>query len=285
MVNDKLIEKFIKDALLEDLDSAGDVTSHSVFFDSDMTTAIIRSKEKGTISGLYLVEKVFRTLDSDVKIEMLKNDGDRVDPMTEICRISGKIIAILSGERLILNLLQRLGGVATTTANLVSLISHTNCKLLDTRKTIPNLRYFEKKAVLDGGGTNHRFGLFDMILIKDTHVKAAGGPSEAVARAKRYCVENSSNLKIEVEIQTISEFSDVITQNPDRIMLDNMTNEHMSECVKIRDNYNKKIELEASGNVTEKTIAKIAETGVDFISVGAITHSVKALDIHLVIAD
>lgn len=282
IISELLIKDFIRDALREDLSDIGDVTSMAIFKPEEEAEAIIRSKEKGILSGTYLISKIFKTINLDTQIELLKSDGDKVDVGESICKIKGKIITILSGERLVLNLLQRLSGIATSTNELVKIISNTNAKLLDTRKTTPLLRYFEKTAVTHGGGTNHRFGLYDMIMIKDTHVKAAGGPGEAVRRAKSFCKDND-DLKIEVEIQNIQEFEEAICEDPYQIMLDNMSCNDMSRCVDIKNKSNKNILLEASGNVTKDTIKAIAETGVDFISVGAITHSVKALDIHLLI--
>lgn len=282
MISELFIKNFIRDALREDLSDIGDVTSMSIFSPEDEAEAIIRSKEKGILSGVYLISKIFKTINIDTQIELLKNDGDEVKIGESICKIKGKIITILSGERLVLNLLQRLSGIATSTNELVKIISNTNAKLLDTRKTTPLLRYFEKAAVIHGGGTNHRFGLYDMIMIKDTHVKAAGGPINAIQKAKAFCADKK-DLKIEVEIQNIKEFEEVINESPYQIMLDNMSCKDMKTCVNMKNTINKNILLEASGNVTKETIKNIAETGVDFISVGAITHSVKALDIHLLI--
>lgn len=281
-ISDILIKNFIRDALREDLSDIGDVTSMAIFDSEDKAEAVIKAKEPGILSGIYLINKVFKTIDYKTDIELYKQDGDKISIGDEICKIRGKIITILSGERLILNLLQRLSGIATNTNKLVNLISHTNAKLLDTRKTTPLLRYFEKEAVSHGGGTNHRFGLFDMIMIKDTHVKAAGGPGEAVRRAKVFC-QDKKDLKIEVEVQNINEFNEALNETPYRIMLDNMSCDDMTKCIELKNQLNPTIQLEASGNITNNTIKDIAETGVDFISVGAITHSVKALDIHLII--
>lgn len=280
---ESVIQSIIENALAEDLSTFGDVTSQSIFSSDEQAEAIIRAKEAGVVSGVSLIGPVFTTIDSTVTIEVFKTDGDNVEPMEEICRVKGPIIAILSGERLILNLMQRMSGVATATAHLVSLMGETKTKLLDTRKTTPNLRLLEKEAVAHGGGTNHRFGLYDMIMAKDTHVKAAGGPDKAVQRAKAWVQESGRDIKIEVEIQSVEEFELALPEAPDRIMLDNMSCEDMATCVARRNEINPAIELEASGNVTEKTIAEIAKTEVDYISVGAITHSVKALDIHLVL--
>ncbi len=278
-----VIKSIIDGALAEDLSSFGDITSLSIFSEDDRAEAIIRAKEAGVISGISLIEPVFKSINSDVTFEIFKKDGDQVDIMEEICRVKGPIIALLSGERLILNLMQRMSGVATATAHLVSLMGETDTKLLDTRKTTPNLRLLEKEAVAHGGGTNHRFGLYDMIMAKDTHVKAAGGPDKAVQRAKAWVAQSGREVKIEVEVQSLAEFELAIIEKPNRIMLDNMSCEEMSTAVNRRNEIDPSVELEASGNVTEKTIAEIAKTKVDFISVGAITHSVKALDIHLVL--
>lgn len=283
MHRESVIKSIITNALTEDLSTFGDITSLSIFSSKDKAEAIIRAKEAGVLSGVSLIEPVFSTIDHSVTVDIFKSDGDKVAPMEEICRVKGPIIAILSGERLILNLMQRMSGVATATAHLVSLMGETNTKLLDTRKTTPNLRMLEKEAVAHGGGTNHRFGLYDMIMAKDTHVKAAGGPDKAVQRAKAWATESGRNIKIEVEVQSLNEFELALTESPDRIMLDNMSCEDMAKAVARRNEIDASVELEASGNVTEKTIAEIAETNVDFISVGAITHSVKALDIHLVL--
>lgn len=283
MHRESVIKSIITNALTEDLSTFGDITSLSIFNSEDQAEAIIRSKEAGVLSGVSLIEPVFSTIDSSVTFEIFKKDGDPVAPMEEICRVKGPIIAILSGERLILNLMQRMSGVATATAHLVSLMGDTKTKLLDTRKTTPNLRLLEKEAVAHGGGTNHRFGLYDMIMAKDTHVKAAGGPDKAVQRAKAWVAESGRDVKIEVEVQSLEEFELALSEAPDRIMLDNMSCEDMSAAVRRRNDVNQSVELEASGNVTEKTISEIAKTEVNFISVGAITHSVKALDIHLVL--
>ncbi len=283
MNREQAIESLITTALVEDLQSAGDVTSKSIFSDSDSAEAVVRAKESGVLSGISLIVPVFRAIDPRVSVELLRKDGASVSRGDEICRVKGPIIAVLSGERLVLNLLQHLSGVATATAHLMSLVRSANShtKLLDTRKTTPGLRLLEKEAVVHGGGTNHRIGLYDMIMAKDTHVKAAGGPDRAVERARAWCHENKKDLKIEVEVESLAHFERAIAVRPDRIMLDNMSCEEMSKAVAIRNSEAPLVELEASGNVNESTIYAIAKTGVDFISVGAITHSVKALDIHL----
>ncbi len=285
MQREEIVEDIIRRALAEDLCEAGDVTSLSTFCDSDNAEAVIRAKEAGIISGVSVIEPVFRQIDKRVSVELKLEDGASVSPGDEICRVKGPIIAVLSGERLALNLLQHMSGVASATKRLTSIVEKTGSKsrVLDTRKTTPNLRILEKEAVLHGGGTNHRIGLYDMILIKDTHVKAAGGPDKAVMSAKSWCDKHSKDLKIEVEVEGLEHFELALPAAPDRIMLDNMSCEDMSKAVSKRNSEAPSIELEASGNVNESTIADIARTNVDFISVGAITHSVKALDIHLVL--
>ena len=283
MDRSRLIEKLIDDALYEDLQNIGDVTSLSTFSENDFTKAVIRAKEDGVLSGVSLINPIFEKINENVTVDILKKDGDSVTIGETICTVEGPIIAVLSGERLVLNLLQHLSGVASATKKLTTLIEERGArsKLLDTRKTLPNLRLLEKEAVVHGGGVNHRFGLFDMILIKDTHVKASGGPDKAVNNAKQWCHENNKELKIEVEVESLADFEKALASHPNRIMLDNMSCEDMKKAVEIRNSEAPLVELEASGNVNESTIGDISETGVDFISVGAITHSVKALDIHL----
>ncbi|MCX7727702.1 MAG: carboxylating nicotinate-nucleotide diphosphorylase [Chitinispirillaceae bacterium] len=276
----------IKEALREDLSERGDITSKALFSASESAKAVIKSKAKGILSGSYIIEPLFKECDERLKIEIMLEDGQALFPDTVICKIEGPIVGILAGERTALNLLQRLSGIATYTNKFVSAISHTNAKLLDTRKTTPMLRLLEKKAVYDGGGRNHRFGLYDMFLIKDTHIKHSGGAEIALKKVLDLR-ENSDykNLKIEIEVQSIEEFKKILELNPDRIMLDNMSIEEMKECVNYRNSKNSKVELEASGNVTLERVKQVAETGVDFISSGAITHSAPALDIHLIITE
>lgn len=278
----ELINRIVREALAEDLGTEGDITSKAVLSKDDQGEGIIKSKESGVLSGIYLVEHIYKTIDSSLSIDIKLKEGALLENGTELCNVTGSIQSILSGERVVLNFLQRLSGIATSTAQLVSLIQGTKAKLLDTRKTTPTLRLLEKKAVVAGGGGNHRFGLFDMILIKDTHVRAVGSPAEATRRAKAFCKSNP-DIKIEVEIQSMSEFFEAVEAAPDRIMLDNMSLEDMAECVSHIIKKKRAVELEASGNVTAKNIRAIAETGVDFISAGSITHSARALDIHLVL--
>lgn len=281
-IDEQLLKTIIDSALKEDLGERGDVTSDAIFSDTDMAEAVIKSKSNGVLSGVYLLNYLFGQLSDACKIECKATDGDRLQPGTAICTLHGPVKAILAGERVALNFLQRFSGIATVTSQYVAAIAHTNTRLLDTRKTTPMLRYLEKMAVVHGGGCNHRFGLFDMILIKDTHVKRAGGVGNALKNALNFRGSDVS-LKIEVEVQSITELEEALPYNPDRIMLDNMSVADMTKSVAIVKRSGKNIELEASGNITLSTIAAVAQTGVDFISSGSITHSAPSLDIHLVI--
>lgn len=276
------IEHIIEQALLEDLQQTGDITSDAIFSDQDMAHAVIKSKSSGVLSGAYLLNPIFSRINQQIKTDIQANDGDQLNKGTLICTLSGPVKAILAGERIALNFLQRLSGIATLTNQYVQAIKHTEARLLDTRKTTPNLRILEKKAVLHGGGCNHRFGLFDMILIKDTHVKRSGGVSNALRKAIQYR-GNKKDLKIEVEVQSVPEFEEALSFSPDRIMLDNMSMADMHKCVNLIKEKKVPVETEASGNITLATIESVAKTGVDFISSGALTHSAAALDIHLVI--
>ncbi|MCL1945569.1 MAG: carboxylating nicotinate-nucleotide diphosphorylase [Chitinivibrionia bacterium] len=279
-----LFDNLLKAAFREDLGFdinqtvfAGDITTKAIFDENTQVKSVIKAKENGILSGASIIEPTFNYFGNNCDISVLKSDGERLENGAIIAEISGKIHTILAAERIVLNFLQRLSGIATATNNLAQKISHTKAKVIDTRKTTPSLRFLEKQAVVHGGGQNHRFGLYDMILIKDTHVAAAGGPDIAVKKAK----EKYPREKIEVEVQNLREFEKALSANPDRIMLDNMSVADMKNAVNIKNERALNIEIEASGNVNENTIAQIAEAGVDFISVGAITHSVKSLDIHL----
>jgi nicotinate-nucleotide pyrophosphorylase (carboxylating) len=277
------IHDLIRVALEEDLGPSGDITSRAVLDPNARAEALIRSKEKGVVSGTYLLEPLFHAIDPSLAVHVLSRDGHPLAAGTEICRIAGHLTPILAGERVALNFLQRLSGIATQTSRLVSIIKGTRAAVLDTRKTTPGMRSLEKRAVAAGGGQNHRFGLFDMILIKDTHVKACGSPGKAVKKALEFTNINK-DIAIEVEVQTLPEFREALEAGPNRIMLDNMGLDEMAECVLIRDERAPRMELEASGNITEHNIRRVAETGVDFISVGSLTHSIRSLDIHLIIS-
>jgi nicotinate-nucleotide pyrophosphorylase (carboxylating) len=278
------IHRSIRDALAEDLGTEGDITSKAIFSESDLASAVIRSKSNGILSGIYLIDPIFKSMNSSVMVTLLNKDSSTLEPGAMIAQLSGPVNDILAAERTILNFLQRLSGIATVTSKYVAEIAHTSTRLLDTRKTTPGLRYLEKLAVVHGGGCNHRIGLFDMILIKDTHVKRSGGVANALKKVIDYRESDNKSLKIEVEVQSIDEFHTAIEFNPDRIMLDNMTTESMRHCVNIIKEKSLPIETEASGNITLTSIRKVAETGVDFISSGSITHSAPSLDIHLLIS-
>jgi nicotinate-nucleotide pyrophosphorylase (carboxylating) len=280
----KQMSELLDCALAEDLGNGGDCTSNALFSQKDIGSAVIKSKEKGVLSGAYLLAPLFAKIDPLLSVTVLLADGALLAPGAEICRLKGPVRSILAGERVALNFLQRLSGIATLTARYAAAIRHTKAKLLDTRKTTPGLRALEKLAVRHGGGENHRAGLFDMMLIKDTHSKQCGGVTAAIKKAMA-SRGNAGNLKIEIEVQNASEFAEALALRPDRIMLDNMSIDEIRECVeKMSKSRGMRIELEASGNISLDNAAEVAGTGVDFISCGALTHSAKALDIHLVIA-
>lgn len=277
-VTDEAINLFIEQAFQEDLGD-GDHSTLAAIPSTAEQSAYLIMKEDGIIAGLALAAPIFQKLDPNLKIESLVNDGDSVKKGEVIMRLHGKVHAILSAERLFLNCIQRMSGIATKTHELNELIKHTKAKLLDTRKTTPNMRMLEKWAVLIGGGVNHRYGLYDMVMLKDNHNDFAGGITAAVQATKAYLKKKGLNLKIEVETRNLEEVKEALEVGGIfRIMLDNMSNEEMSKAVAL---INGRSETEASGGITEATIKAVAETGVDYISVGALTHSIKSLDISL----
>ena len=271
MRTDDLIDKIIKLALEED---GEDATSNALFDNRDTLQGVMRAKSAGVIAGLSVAERVFRMLDEGVAFKASLVDGMPVKAGDVIATVRGKAKAILKGERVALNFLQRLSGIATSTAAYVHAIAGTKAKLLDTRKTAPGHRVLDKYAVRMGGGINHRLGLDDMILIKDNHIDRVGSITEAVrrVRAKR------PKLAIEVEARTLDDVSEALPLNVERIMLDNFTLEDMRSAVDLAA---AEVDLEASGGITLDNIRAVAETGVKFISVGDITHSVRALDISM----
>lgn len=277
-VTDQLLDDFINRALAEDLGDGDHSTLASIPAEAEKS-AYLLMKESGVIAGMELASLIFHKLDPKVEIIALANDGDSVQKGDVVMRMRGKVRAILSGERLLLNCMQRMSGIATKTAYLNSLIEGTGARLLDTRKTTPNMRMLEKWAVLIGGGVNHRYGLYDMVMLKDNHVDFAGGIEQAVRSTQHYLKENQLDLKIEVETRNLEEVQQALNAGGvDRIMLDNMSTEEMTKAVEL---IAKRSETEASGGITEETIRAVAETGVDYISVGALTHSIKSLDISL----
>lgn len=268
------VDRIIEYALREDLGD-GDVTTNSLATEKEDSKAVIRAKAKGVIAGLPIAKRVFQKLDPTVVCVDNISDGENIKPGDILSEINGGTRAILSGERLALNILQRLSGIATLTSKYVKAVEGLPVKILDTRKTAPGLRILDKYAVSVGGGFNHRFGLFDGVLIKDNHIAIAGGISEAVAVIrKRY----KQKFKIEIETADMDQVKEALIAGADIIMLDNMNPEQMRKAVRLID---RNALVEASGGITLRNVRDVAETGVNFISVGALTHSAPALDIGL----
>lgn len=267
------LDEIIRKSLEEDI-GTGDITTKYLDLEPITNTAFIVAKEEGVLAGVDVARMVFRTVDPDLKVTIYRKDGDRVKPKDEIMRVEGRPGSILQGERTALNFMQRLSGIATKTSRLVSHLALTDTKLLDTRKTTPMMRSLEKYAVRIGGGFNHRFGLFDMILLKENHIRACGSITDAVARVRKH----NTSYKIEVEVTNMAELDEAVNLGVDRVMLDNMTPTQIKAAVK---KYRKRVEFEVSGGITEDNILSYAKTGVQFISSGAMTHSYKSLDISL----
>jgi nicotinate-nucleotide pyrophosphorylase (carboxylating) len=269
-----IIEEMVLRALVEDVGS-GDLTTDALVDDRATAVAVIHSKEAGVLAGLPAAERVFQILDAGVVFEGLLPEGSDLEPGSKIARVRGTGRALLSGERTALNFLQHLSGVATATRRLAGLIAGTGGRLVDTRKTTPGLRALEKYAVRVGGGHNHRTGLFDGILIKDNHIKLAGGITAAVGRAREAAPHT---VRVEVEVESLGQLEEALDAGADLILLDNMPDDLLREAVKLARG---RALLEASGNINAANIRAVAETGVDLISVGAITHSAPALDISM----
>lgn len=268
----------MKNALAEDVGD-GDHTSLSTIPPGTQGKAKLIIKEDGVLAGIELALEIFKEVDDTLKVDVLLQDGVAVKVGDIALTVSGSTHAILIAERLVLNCMQRMSGIATKTHRIVSLLKTTKTKILDTRKTTPGLRYLEKWAVRIGGGVNHRIGLYDMILIKDNHVDYAGGISNAITAAKKYLIDQNKSLQIEIEVRNLEELSQVLSiGGVDRIMLDNFSFENLRAAVKLIDG---KFITEASGGITEENVAEYAACGVDFISMGALTHSVKSLDMSL----
>lgn len=269
-----LLDSAIELALREDI-ATGDLTTDLLIPEDSITTATMVAKADGIIAGLAIAQRVFEKLDANIRFDLKVKDGDRVFKGDLLLEVEGSYRALLTGERTALNFLQRVSGIATETAKYVEVVEDYKTEILDTRKTVPCLRTVDKYGVAAGGGTNHRIGLYDMVMIKDNHIKVAGSITAAVSRIK---ANVDPKIKIEVETTTLEEVVEAINCEADVIMLDNMDNATMKEAVDMIDG---RAKVEASGNMSLVRIKEVAETGVDFISIGALTHSVIAFDISM----
>jgi nicotinate-nucleotide pyrophosphorylase (carboxylating) len=276
-LTDSAINNFIDSALAEDLGDGDHSSLGSIPSELSIKAKLI-VKQPCLLAGVQLAELIFHRFNSSLRINAFKVDGQSCQVGDVAFMVEGNAQAILACERLVLNCLQRMSGIATFTFDMTNLIKGTSAKLMDTRKTTPNFRLMEKWAVHIGGGLNHRFGLYDMVMLKDNHVDSAGGIATAVASTRKYLEQQNKKLKIEVETRTLDEVKEALGLGVDVIMLDNMTVAQIKKAVKL---VNGKCKLEASGGITSKTIKAVAETGVDFISVGALTHSIKSVDLSL----
>ena len=277
MQYENLITKLLDLGIEEDINT-GDITTESIIPATMNAVATMTAKQEGVVSGLEIVKMVYDRFQQDVVFTPYFNDGDRVNKGDVILKIEATYPTLLRGERLSLNIFQRMCGIATETAKYVKELAGTQTELLDTRKTAPGLRVLDKLAVKHGGGTNHRMGLYDMAMIKDNHIKMAGGIAKAVEQVRARIAEG---IKIEVETTNIDEVHQAIAAGADIIMLDNMDTQAMTEAVKIINAANKGIKTEASGNMSIPRLVEVAATGVDYISVGALTHTVKGMDISM----
>lgn len=270
-----MLEQDIKHWLTEDIGDGDHTTLCCIPADAIGRSRLI-VKDTGIIAGIEVAKKVFEIFDKELRITQYMHDGDEVKPKDIAFEVEGKVRSLLQTERLMLNIMQRMSGIATRTREYVKLLEGTRTRILDTRKTTPGLRMLEKEAVLIGGGCNHRIGLYDMILLKDNHIDFAGGISQAIDRANKYLKDNNKNLKIEIEVRNFDELNEVLASgNVNRIMLDNFSVADTRKAVEI---IGGRFETESSGGITETTIREYALAGVDYISVGALTHSIKSLD-------
>jgi len=276
-LTDEVIKVFISRALEEDIGD-GDFTSMASIPEDETSRAKLIAKDSGIAAGVELAERIFHFVDADLEVKVFKSDGQDIKEGDEVLTVAGRARNILSSERLVLNCMQRMSGIATFTNRLVRSIQDTKARIIDTRKTTPNFRLMEKWAVVLGGGVNHRLGLFDQILLKDNHVDIAGGVTAAVSRARDFVRESGKTLKIEVETRNLKEVEEALASKVDIIMLDNMSPDLMRKAVSL---INHQCTVEASGGITEKNVKEIAATGVDLISIGALTHSYKSLDMSL----
>ncbi len=277
-LSEKKINAFIENAIREDVGDGDHSTLSSIPFDAQKKAKLI-VKGDGILAGVEMARRIFDFFDPELKMELFINDGSEVKKGEIAFIVRGKARSILTSERLLLNVMQRMSGIATYTHSMMEIIKGTKAQLLDTRKTTPGFRMMEKWAVHLGGGTNHRFGLYDMVMLKDNHVDFAGGIEKAIHACNNYLADLGKDLRIEIETRTPEEVKEVLrVGNVHRIMLDNMSPKMMTEMVQLIDG---RFETEASGGITEETIREVAETGVDFISVGALTHSYESLDLSL----
>jgi nicotinate-nucleotide pyrophosphorylase (carboxylating) len=268
------VEQLIRLAMAEDIGD-GDITSQAIFSSADVVSGRIVSRHEGIICGCDMVRHVYQLLDPGVSVVPCVHDGDRISPGSEIVTVQGPTISVLSGERIALNFIQRMTGIATRTSRIVSLLAGTSIRLLDTRKTAPGYRLLDKYAVKTGGGTNHRMGLYDMVMVKDNHIKAAGGIGNAVKMARdRY----GTKYRVEVESASIDEVRDALASGADIIMLDNMEPCMMKSAIGIID---KKAKIEVSGSMDEERIKQIRGLAIDYVSMGSLTHSVTAFDLSM----
>lgn len=273
---DSTIDLLVRSALAEDLGKLGDITSRATIPAGKIITAKVTAKAPGVIAGLPAFEAVYQQVDPALDITFAVQEGSHVEPGSLICEVTGRAQSVLTGERVALNFLQRLSGIATLTAQYVAAVAHTRAVILDTRKTTPGWRLLEKYAVQMGGGRNHRLGLYDMVLVKDNHIDAAGSIAAAVGAVRAH--PDAEGLPIVVEVKDLDELYEALALNVDRILLDNMDTDQMRAAVAVVAG---RVPLEASGNMTLARVAEVAATGVDFISVGALTHSAPALDLSM----
>lgn len=272
------LDTFLKYAIAEDVGD-GDHTSLSTIPADATGRAKLLVKDNGIIAGIEIAKRVFELIDAQLKFEKILNDGDQVKHGDIAFYVEGSSRSIVTAERLALNIMQRMSGIATQTQKITQMMAGTSCKLLDTRKTTPGFRYFEKLAVKLGGGVNHRIGLYDMILVKDNHIDYAGGVHQALHKIKDYLQQTGKELKIEVEARSIDDVKLILEENiAFRILLDNFKPEDLKTAVAL---INGRVQTEASGGITEANVREYAETGVDYISMGALTHQIKSLDLSL----
>lgn len=277
MIESPLIDATIDIAFKEDIGDGDHTTLSCIPHDLEGRARLL-VKQDGILCGVELAKKIFAKFDPTLKVTQFLHDGDKIKKGDIAFTVEGKTISILQTERLVLNFMQRLSGIATATNEYVKLLEGTNTKILDTRKTTPGLRLLEKYAVKVGGGENHRIGLYDMVLIKDNHIDYAGGVTQAITKTKEYLKTKGKNLKIEVEARTLAEIEEILKFDVERILIDNFTPEETKVAVAL---INGKCKTESSGGITKESIRAYAEAGVDYISVGALTHHISSLDLSL----